>query len=74
LSNVFADAFANATNVPVELYNCDGSVGAAIGAGLGAGIYASPKDAFTKFKKEQIIEPTQAALYNELYGKWREKF
>ncbi|MDR0791865.1 MAG: carbohydrate kinase [Chitinophagaceae bacterium] len=71
LSNVFAEAFANATNAPVELYNCDGSVGAAIGAGLGAGIYASPKEAFTKFKKEQIIEPTQAALYDELYGKWR---
>jgi xylulokinase len=73
LSDVFADAFVNVTNVPVELYNCDGSVGAAIGAGLGAGIYASPKEAFTKFKKEQVIEPTQAGLYDELYGMWKEK-
>ncbi|HKO82129.1 MAG TPA: FGGY family carbohydrate kinase, partial [Chitinophagaceae bacterium] len=38
LSKVFTDAFVSATGVAVELYNNDGSAGAAIGAGLGAGI------------------------------------
>ena len=38
LSDVFLQSFVNATNVPVELFNCDGSVGAAIGACIGAGI------------------------------------
>ncbi|OYX91386.1 MAG: hypothetical protein B7Y76_14240 [Sphingobacteriia bacterium 35-40-5] len=37
LSDVFASAFVNATKAPVELYACDGSIGAAIGAGLGGG-------------------------------------
>ena len=40
LSDVFAQAFVDATNTPVELYNCDGSVGAAVGAGIGAGVYS----------------------------------
>jgi sugar (pentulose or hexulose) kinase len=34
LSDVFIDAFVNITNVPVELYENDGSVGAALGAAL----------------------------------------
>ena len=46
LSDVFTDCFVNTLNIPVELYNCDGSVGAAIGAGLGAGIYANTREAF----------------------------
>ncbi len=41
LSPVFTEAFVNATHVPVELYDCDGSVGAALGAGIGAGYISS---------------------------------
>ncbi|MCH5598215.1 FGGY-family carbohydrate kinase [Niabella ginsengisoli] len=48
LSNVFCEAFVNATNVPIELYDCDGSVGAALGAGIGAGYFKKPSDAFEK--------------------------
>jgi len=72
LSSVFAQAFVDATNVPVELYECDGSVGAAIGAGIGAGIYASAKDAFSNAKPLQLIEPAGAAQYNGLYNEWKE--
>lgn len=72
LSNVFAEAFVNATNVPVELYNCDGSVGAALGAGIGANIFSNAKDAFTNMKPLQLIEPTNAKLYDELYKGWKE--
>lgn len=39
LSDVFAETFVNITGVPVELYQNDGSVGAALGAGIGAGIF-----------------------------------
>jgi xylulokinase len=72
LSDVFAESFVNATNVPVELYNCDGSVGAATGAGIGAGIYASAKEAFGNFKPVKLIEPNNAKLYDELYNKWKQ--
>ncbi len=72
LSNVFAEAFVNATNVPVELYDCDGSVGAAIGAGLGAGMYATEKDAFLHRKRLEYIEPTKSLAYDTLYAGWKQ--
>jgi xylulokinase len=71
LSDVFTESFVNATNVPVELYNCDGSVGAATGAGIGAGIFASAKEAFQNFKPLKLIEPTNAKLYDEFYDRWK---
>lgn len=71
LSNVFAEAFVNATNVPVELYDCDGSVGAAIGAGIGAKIFSNAKEAFSNTKPLQLIEPTKTKLYNDLYQQWK---
>ncbi|MEP7278075.1 MAG: FGGY family carbohydrate kinase [Bacteroidota bacterium] len=72
LSDVFARAFVDATNVPVELYECDGSVGAAIGAGVGAGVYTSPKDAFSHARPLEVMEPSAAATYNALYAEWKE--
>ena len=72
LSDVFSNTFVNTLNIPVELYNCDGSVGAAIGAGIGAGIYANPKEAFSNSKALLTIEPDQSSLtYDELYEKWK---
>jgi xylulokinase len=71
LSDVFTESFVNATNVPVELYNCDGSAGAAMGAGIGAGVYNSAKEAFKNFKPVKLIQPTKEKLYNGLYEKWK---
>jgi xylulokinase len=71
LSPVFTEAFVNATNVPVELYACDGSVGAAIGAGIGVGFFANPNEAFEKQHVLQVVEPTQAERYDELYAQWK---
>jgi xylulokinase len=71
LSDLFLEAFVNATNTPVELYNCDGSVGAAIGAGIGIGYYASAKDAFGITNAIKTVEPTKAKLYDELFGEWK---
>ncbi len=70
-SSVFASAFVNATNVPVELYNSDGSIGAALGAGIGAGIYRDGKEAFAGLRPVELIEPDKAAEYDALYGEWK---
>ncbi len=71
LSDVFIQSFVNATGVAVELYENDGSAGAAIGAGIGAGIYKTNGDAYTNFKPLQKFEPTNVDLYNDLYMKWK---
>lgn len=73
LSEVFTQAFVNATGLSVELYQGDGSTGAAIGAGLGAGIYKTAEDAFRHFKPLYKAEPSAkpASAYDELYGGWK---
>ncbi len=71
LSDVFAQAFVDVTNTPVELYDCDGSVGASIGAGIGAGIYKNAKEAFSNAKPLKLIEPRSADLYDSLYKEWK---
>jgi xylulokinase len=72
LSDVFTSCFVNATNIPVELHDCDGSVGAAKGAGIGVGFYNSPKDAFSNSIPIDLVEPTQNKLYDQLYAEWKE--
>ncbi|HMH21436.1 MAG TPA: FGGY family carbohydrate kinase [Puia sp.] len=72
LSSVFAEAFVEATDTPVELYDCDGSTGAAVGAGIGAGIFRSEKEAFRSRKPLQLIEPRNARVYDDLYQDWKE--
>jgi len=72
LSDIFASTFANVTGATVELYNTDGSQGAARGAGVGAGVYGSFKDAFVGFKKTKTIEPSadDEELCKEAYARW----
>jgi xylulokinase len=72
LSDLFIEAFVNTTHVPVELYNCDGSVGAALGAGIGAGVYKTPKEAFTQAKPLTVIEPSKKKEYKAVYEEWKE--
>lgn len=72
LSDVFTSSFVNATNVPVELHDCDGSVGAAKGAGIGVGYYKTAKEAFTNATPLDLVEPTQNVLYDELYSEWKQ--
>jgi len=71
LSEVFTDAFVNATNVPVEFYDNDGSVGAALGAGIGAGIFASEQEAFSNMKPMQLVTPDKAEAYEPVYQDWK---
>lgn len=72
LSDVFTEAFVNATGIPVELYALDGSAGAAIGAGIGAGIFGDEQQAFEKIKPLQLIEPSCADIYNTFYFEWKQ--
>ena len=59
LSPIFRQTLANITGATIELYNTDGSVGAARGAGIGAGIYKNAEEAFATLKKIQVITPEQ---------------
>ncbi len=73
LSNVFVKAFVNTLNIPVELHNSDGSVGAAIGAGIGAGVYSNAKEAFSNTAASAVIMPDASVNeYNNLYNNWKE--
>jgi xylulokinase len=74
LSDVFVNCFTNTLDVPVELYDCDGSFGAAIGAGIGAGIFKSAEEAFASQQLLVRYAPQlkQVEQYNELYYKWKE--
>ncbi len=71
LSDIFTQSFVNATGVPVEFHDCDGSVGAALGAGIGAGFFASPSNAFSLRKVLNTVEPSATGLYNNLYVEWK---
>jgi len=69
LSAVFTNSFVNATGIPVELYQSDGSRGAALGAGIGAGLLTL-KEAFAGFNPVRRIEPDNISKYTDLYEQW----
>jgi xylulokinase len=70
LSELFLEAFVNSTGVPVELYENDGSVGAALGSGIGAKTFSAPAEAFSNIKCLQIVEPTVTDTYEPVYQDW----
>ena len=73
LSPIFRDTLAGVTGAVIELYDTDGSVGAAKGAGMGAGIYKDNNEAFATLEKLQVVEPSvaDAARYQEAYERWK---
>lgn len=74
LSPLFRQTLASTSGATIELYETDGSVGAAKGAGMGCGIYKGNNEAFASLKKLHVIEP-EAALaeqYQEAYIRWKE--
>ena len=71
LSPIFRDTLAGVTHAVINLYDTDGSVGAAKGAGIGAGIYKDNKEAFSSLKKIAEIEPKNTEAYQEAYEKWK---
>ena len=73
LSPLFRDTLAGVTGATIELFDTDGSVGAAKGAGIGAGIYASPQEAFSTLRRLQVIEPNSSDVpaYRVAYERWK---
>jgi len=73
LSPLFAQAFATVTKSVVELYNTDGSQGAARGAGIGAGIYKGAEDAYVGLAPIRTIEPDRKSdsAYQGVYEHWK---
>lgn len=73
LSPLFAEAFATLTGATVELYNTDGSQGAARGAGIGAGIYKSAQEAFVGLKPVKTVKTSEKVMqiYAETYKNWQ---
>ena len=73
LSPIFRNTLAGVTGATIELYDTDGSVGAAKGAGMGAGIYKDNNEAFATLEKLAVIEPNvnDRAAYDEAYARWK---
>ena len=74
LSPLFRDTLASVSGATIELYETDGSVGAAKGAGMGAGIYRDHNEAFATLERLAVIEPdaANAAAYAAAYAHWKE--
>ena len=73
LNPVFRETLAGITGATIELYDTDGSVGAAKGAGMGAGVYKNNDDAFSTLEKINVIEPDKKLIpqYEEAYARWK---
>ncbi len=75
LSPLFRDTLAGVSGATIELYETDGSVGAAKGAGMGCGIYKDHDEAFATLKKLAVIEPDESrrTAYLQAYANWKDQ-
>ena len=73
LSPIFRNTLAGVTGAVIDLYDTDGSVGAAKGAGIGAGIYKDNKEAFSTLEKLAVIEPSDTEAYTASYEVWKSR-
>ncbi len=71
-SKIFRDTLAGVSGATIELYDTDGSVGAAKGAGIGAGIYKDNREAFATLERLEVILPDHEAEYREAYERWKQ--
>ncbi len=74
LCKAFGDIFSSALDVEVDLYNTDGSQGAARGAGIGTGKYRDRDEAFVGLKPVRTVstDPELRDAYTQLYPEWVE--
>ena len=70
-SKIFRDTLSGVSGAVIELYNTDGSIGAAKGAGLGAGIYKNSVEAFSTLERLDVVTPSHEAEYRQAYEKWK---
>lgn len=75
LSPVFRQTLADVSGATIELFDTDGSVGAAKGAGLGAGIYKNREEAFASLELLDSITPDAATrpAVLEAYALWKSR-
>ena len=73
LSPLFRETLATLSGARIELFNTDGSLGAARGAALGAGFYASREEAFASLRRLESVEPdpSRKAVLDEAYARWK---
>jgi xylulokinase len=73
LSPVFRESLAGISGATIELYDTDGSIGAARGAGIGSGYYASAKEAFASLQKLETVYPdiSNKNQYEDAYQNWK---
>jgi xylulokinase len=74
LSEIFRKTLSNITQTEINLYNTDGSVGAARGAGIGCGYFKSESEAFRGLEEVGVTVPEskKTHMYNEAYSNWRD--
>lgn len=72
LSPIFRTTLATVADAVIELYDTDGSVGAATGAALGCGFFAAPEEAFRSLHKIEVVTPDRDHhdQYLEAYSRW----
>ena len=70
LSEVFIEAFVNTTGLTVELYEVDGSVGAAKGAAIGVLGVEKIDEILIHNKPIEIYNPNVDINYQSKYEKW----
>ena len=73
LSPLFRETLASVSGATIEMYETDGSVGAARGAGIGAGIYNGADEAFKSLELLGTTEPSPelVPVMREAYGRWK---
>ena len=72
LSPLFRRTLAAVTGATIELYETDGSVGAAKGAGIGSGIYKDSSEAFATLRLIETENPVaDIKPYKEAYERWK---
>ena len=73
LSMLFREAFVNTSGIELEIYDTNGSEGAARAAALGIGYYANEKDAFKNLKLISKLKPKKSLRekYLNYYSDWK---
>jgi xylulokinase len=71
-SKIFREALSCIAGTEIDLYNTDGSIGAARGAGIGCGYYKSVKEAFAGLKTVGVTQPdkSKTGMYEAAYSTW----
>ena len=75
LSPLFRETLAGISGATIEMYDTDGSIGAARGAGIGSGYFASAKEAFASLNKLETVLPNHANknAYQDAYQNWKDQ-